>query len=67
MKSLFGGLLQFENQSEFEKLIQNIDSEMSLKIIELCLSHCQENGLFNLEESHCLYVCVSKLKEKQNV
>jgi hypothetical protein len=67
MKSLFGDLLQFENQAEFEKLIQNIDSEMSLKIIELCIANCQENGLFNLEESHCLYVCISKLKEKQNV
>jgi hypothetical protein len=64
MENLFGGLLEFEKNKDFEDFISKIDYESAVKIIELSILYGQNNGMFNLPESHCLYICLKKLKEK---
>ena len=64
METIFGGLIEFENKKSFDEYIDNIDNEDSLKIIEMAIQYCHQNGIYSLEESHVLYKCLSKLKEK---
>jgi hypothetical protein len=60
---IFGGLLPIENSEQLEGFINELDKNLSLKIIELCILHCQENGVFTMEESYLLYKSLTKLKE----
>lgn len=63
MENIFGGLLEFENQEEFDDFVSKIDKEGAIKLVELCIVYGQNNGFYNLTESHCLYQCLKKLKE----
>jgi hypothetical protein len=64
MEKMFGGLLEFTNETEFNEFVNNMSKEDSLKLIEVALTYGQQNGLYSFEESHTLYKCLSKLKEK---
>lgn len=63
MGDMFGGLLEFDNQEKLQVFIDNSDKVMATKVIELAITHCQQNGMFSLEESFVLYVMLNKLKE----
>jgi hypothetical protein len=62
MDVLFGGLIEFETQTEFNEFIDNIDNENAIRIIEIAITYAQQNGIFNLKEAHYLYKSLSKLK-----
>jgi hypothetical protein len=62
MKTLFGGLIEFENQSKLSEFLEKMDNKMSLKIIEGALEYGMKNGLFNLDEAHCVYEALHKIK-----
>lgn len=66
MENLFDGLFQFESQKQFDDFMKNIDKKSAIKILELSIINNQQNGLYSLEESYCLYKCISKLKEDEN-
>jgi hypothetical protein len=66
MENLFNGLFQFESQKQFDDFMKNIDKKSAIKILELSIINNQQNGLYSLEESYCLYKCISKLKEDEN-
>jgi hypothetical protein len=63
MENMFGGLFKFDNQKEFDEFTFNMDKLSALKIIELSILVNQQNGIYSLQESYCLYKCISKLKE----
>lgn len=66
MENLFNGLFQFESQKQFDEFMLNIDKKSALKILELSIINNQQSGVYSLEESYCLYKCISKLKENEN-
>jgi len=66
MGSLFGNLLQFESNSQFDLFLESIDKTNALKIIELSIMNNQQSGIYTIEESYCIYKCLSKLKENEN-
>ena len=66
MENIFGGLIEFENQKEFDEFIDSLDSKHALKIIEVAFKYGLNNGIYSMEEVHCLYKCLSKLKENEN-
>lgn len=66
MENIFGGLLEFTDKEEFENFLNKIDKDSSIKIMELAILYGQTNGLYNLSESHCLYICLKKLKEDKD-
>ncbi len=66
MESIFGGLIEFENISEFENYVENLDKTKALVIIEKQIEYQMLNGGFTLLESHVLYKCLKKLKEDAN-
>ena len=63
MKTLFGGLIEFENQSKLTEFLKTMDDKTSIKIIEGALEYGVKNGLFSMEEAHCVYEALSKIKE----
>ena len=66
MNNIFGGLLEFPTQSDFDSFIETMDERSAIKLIELSIISNQQNGVYSLEESHCLYKCLSKIKEYAN-
>lgn len=64
MESIFGGLIEFQDNKSFNTFIEEISKEDALKIVEMGIQYCQQNGVYSLEESHTLYKCLTKLKEK---
>lgn len=63
MENIFGGLLEFQTSSDFEEYLNSIQKEDALKLIEVAIMYGQKHGIYSLTESHCLYLCVKKIKE----
>ena len=66
MNSIFNGLLEFPTQKDFDVFVETMDEQSAIKLIELSIITNQQNGVYSIEESHCLYKCLSKLKENAN-
>lgn len=60
---MFDGLFEYENDEKLETFINSADKETALKMIELSIVHCQQNGFYTIEESHLIYKMLNKLKE----
>lgn len=66
MESIFGGLIEFENISEFDNYVEKLDKNKALVILEKQIEYQLLNGGFTLLESHVLYKCLKKLKDDAN-
>ena len=64
-EEIFNGLITFESNEKFKTFFDTIDKETSIKVIELSIEYGLNNGLFNLNESYCLYKCLEKIKENE--
>lgn len=62
MTTLFNGDFEYEQESEFKEFLETMEPVNALKIIEIALSHANKEGAFTIEESHCIYRCIDKLK-----
>ena len=62
MDTIFGGLIEFNNQSEFNTFINKMTKEDSMKIIELALEYGTKTGLFSMEENVAIYNSLQNLK-----
>lgn len=66
MNTLFNGQLDFDNIDELELVLDNLNSQMSIKILEIGLQHALQYGAYSLTESHCLYKSLQYLKNHEN-
>ena len=66
MENLFGGLFEIDNTEDLDKFMNNLDKASALKIIDMVLRYGQQQGIYTLAESHCIYKCLNKLKENEN-
>lgn len=66
MNTIFGGLFNYETKESLDDFIKEIDENSAKKIIELSLLYCQKMGMFTLEESHIVYICLNKIKNKKD-
>ena len=66
MESIVGGLIEFDNQQEFDEFIENMDRDKALMIIEKQIEYFVLQGGFSLTENHVLYKCLHKLKKNEN-
>jgi hypothetical protein len=66
MKEMLGGLLEFENDEKFIEFVETMNMDMAIRIAEGSLDYGQKNGLYTLEESYCIYKCLSILKHCVN-
>ena len=66
MNTIFDGLLEFPTQEDFDSFVETMDKTSAIKMIELSIATNQQKGVYSLEESYCLYKCITKLKEDAN-
>lgn len=64
MENLFNGMISFQNRENYKEFISSLNEKTAYKIIEIAIHHAQTNGLFDLNESHCLYECMKLLENK---
>lgn len=63
MENIFGGLIEFESENEFDEYMKNMSSKESLVIIEKAIEYAYMNNLFTQQETYCIYKSIKKLKE----
>ena len=63
MENIFDGLIEFESKKHLEDFLEKMDKPLAIKLIEGSIDMSIRNGVFSLEETYCLYKCLSKLKE----
>ncbi len=66
MESIFGGLIEFDNREGLDEFINNLTVEDAIQIIEKQIDYVASQGGFKIIESHVLYKCLNKLKEKND-
>ena len=66
MESIFGGLIEFDNQKELNEYMENLDINHAIQIVEKQIEYVASHGGFTIVESHVLYKCLNKLKEDAN-
>lgn len=66
MESIFGGLIEFEDQKELNEFVENVDTNGAIQIIEKQIEYIASHGGFTIVEGHVLYKCLNKLKEYAN-
>lgn len=62
MKSIFGGLIDFESQAKLTEFAESLDAKTSIKIMEASAEYGIKNGLYTLEEAYCIYMALRRLK-----
>lgn len=63
MEHMFGDLLEFGTTDDFNAFIEKMNRNDAIALIETALTHCQQNGIFTIEESYTIYKSLKKLKE----
>lgn len=64
MNTLFNGLFEFENQEDFDKMIESLDKNLSIKLLEFALENCTDK--FSLIENHLIYKCLQVIKKSNS-
>jgi hypothetical protein len=64
MATLFNGILEFENETQLNEVLEKMDKELAFKLLKIALDLTTEQ--FSLVENHAIYKCLIKLKEDGN-
>lgn len=64
MKTLFNGIIEFEDESHLNIILEKMDKELAFKLLTIVLDLTTEH--FSLVENHTIYKCLIKLKEDGN-
>jgi|LauGreDrversion4_2_1035121.scaffolds.fasta_scaffold82765_3 hypothetical protein len=65
MSSLFGGGFEYDNKEDLVQFLEEIDTKNALTLIDLAISHAAKQGAFDIDESYCIFKCISKLKDEK--
>lgn len=63
---IFGGLIEFEDNKEFDDFLNEMDKDSAIKIMETAIDYGQKLGVYTMSESVCLYKTLNKLKENED-
>lgn len=64
MPAIFNDLLEFKDELDLDSLLDKMDNTLAIKLLEIALEGC--NDRFTIVESHVVYKCLKKLKQKQD-
>jgi hypothetical protein len=64
MPAIFNDLLEFKDELDLDSLLDKMDNTLAIKLLEIALEGCTDR--FSLVESHVIYKCLKKLKQKQD-
>ena len=63
MESIFGGLIEFNTENDFDEFVKDINEKNALSIIEKALEYGHHNNLYTVQETYFIYKCLKKLKD----
>lgn len=63
MENIFGGLIEFNNEFDFDDFIKEMNQSDAISIIEKALEYSHGQGTFSVQETYFIYKCLKKLKE----
>lgn len=66
MENIFGGLIEFETENEFDEFVKGINEKNALSIIEKAIEYGHHNNLYTVQETYFIYKCLKKLKDYAN-
>lgn len=64
MPAIFNDLLEFRDENDLDSLLDKMDKTLAIKLLEIALDGC--NDRFSIVESHVIFKCLKKLKEKES-
>lgn len=62
MNEIFGGLIKFENEKEFQNFIDNGNNEELFKIIEKGIEYAYMKGIYTMDDTFYIYKSILKIK-----
>ena len=62
MKTIFGGFLECISDEKLMAYTETMDNGMAVNMIEAAFQYGVKSGLYDLEEAHCLYMCLVRMK-----
>jgi hypothetical protein len=65
MENIFGGLIEFESEKEFDEYMKKMTPRESLVIIEKAIEYAYMNNLFTQQETYCIYKSNKNLKDDE--
>ncbi len=66
MESIFGGLIEFNTENDFDEFVKDINEKNALSIIEKAFEYGHHNNLYTVQETYFIYKCLKKLKDDAN-
>ncbi len=66
MESIFGGLIEFDTENDFDEFVKDINEKNALSIIEKAFEYGHHNNLYTVQETYFIYKCLKKLKDDAN-
>jgi hypothetical protein len=66
MESIFGGLIEFNTENDFDDFVKDINEKNALSIIEKAFEYGHHNNLYTVQETYFIYKCLKKLKDDAN-
>lgn len=66
MDTIFGGLIEFESQREFNTFINRMTKDDSIRIIELALEYGTKSGLYSMDEVVAIHKSLQTIKINEN-
>jgi hypothetical protein len=66
MESIFGGLIEFNTENDFDEFVKDINEKNALSIIEKAFEYGHHNNLYTVQETYFIYKCLKKLKDNAN-
>jgi translation initiation factor RLI1 len=63
MESIFGGLIEFESEKDFDEFLQNMNKSEAISIIEKAIEFSYQQNVYSVQETYFIYKSLKKLKQ----
>ena len=63
MDMIFGGLIEFPSEKEFEDFIHQMNDGDALSILEKAIEFAYQNNLYTVKETYFIYKSLKKIKD----
>lgn len=65
MENIFGGLIEFPSEKEFDEFLNGIDKKTALSIIEKAIEYSYQNNLYTQQETYFIYKSLKLLRNEE--
>ncbi len=67
MENIFGGLIEFESEKDFDEFLSKMNQESAMSIIEKSLEYAHNQNVFSVPETYFIYKSLKKIKDGFNI